>query len=68
MVTKANYATDWGQSLLLGFSVAIITAIFFIMFGYDISTAENRVFFFVWAFVIGTMATFISIFKWKNYR
>ena len=66
MVSKSDYAKEWMQSLIIGASMAAISVVLFIFGGFDLSTERGRLAVFVWAFVVGMIATYLALFKWKK--
>lgn len=65
-VNKTDYGFEWAQALFIAFIIGIASFALFSWGGFDLSDENGRLFFFIWAFVVGIVATYFAIFKWKK--
>ena len=66
MTTYKEHVTEWGQSLLIASSIAMVTVLMFIWDGFDLDTERGRVMLFLWTVGVGMIATYLALFKFRK--
>lgn len=66
MTSITNHVTEWGQSLVLATSIALITVIMFVLGGFDLATERGRLILFLWTVAVGMIGTYLALFKFRK--
>ena len=66
MTSYKEYVTEWGQSLMIASSIAVVTVLMFVWGGFDLTTERGRTMLFLWSVGIGLIGSYLALFKFRK--